>query len=451
MKTTWKLIMLLFVAALGIVSCQDDVIDDLDGVYTHPTVCDYNTLESQSRDKEGTLFKYTLNLSDGGSNTLNLIMYSTEYALPSTDFTPSDSAANKTYLIGEGGSTCNGQSFDGSTISVSVSDSNYVMEGILYLADSSVVRMTGGFSVVYEYIPTYTYRVEMETPVLDGDDVEIAGAGKFKIYTYADGVQNAYFEVIADSTATSLAGTYSISEPISATGQAATGYYLDYAWWGYAGVIFGGCYYIEDGDTLYIRSGDLTIAETDGLWSISGENLGILDVETLAGSNGATWTTTATPGAISVTEANEAMSTVVSAIAYSDGTAYSSYVTFATSSIIATYYPDYYFWGYTGNGTVVALQLYGANAASLEPGTYSIVSSASATTGDIVAGYDAGGYYAGTTVVTVVDDVSTTLPLTDGTVEVIADGDNLIVLINAATDSGTVKTSYYGTVPITVY
>ncbi|MCU4163479.1 hypothetical protein [Carboxylicivirga caseinilyticus] len=454
MKTIFKSLISMMMLALLLVSCEEEALDSLDGVYTHPDVCDYTVIDSQSRDKEGTLFAFSINLKDDASNTLNLLMYSTNYALPSSDYTASETASNKTYLIGESGSTCNGQQISSGTISVIEDGSgNYEIEGIIYLADETVVRMTGSFSIVYEYIPIYTYSVETES-VYDSNYQVISGIVKQKITVYADGVSYANLEVTTDESATTITGTYSIAESLSAANQAAAGYYLDLSWFGWGtDVMYGGCYYTQDGETLYARSGDITISETDSKLTFSGTNLAIQDVEATEEEFGTTYTypTLDEAGSFEFSESNEALTNTLSSIAYSDGTAYSTYLMFSTSGVTSTYYADYYTWVHAGNGSVINLQIYGLSDATLTEGTYTVSSSPSS--GDIVAGYLHSTYYydAGSVLTTVVDDVASNAYVNSGTVEVIADGDDFILVLDLETDNGSYQTTYAGSVAVTVY
>lgn len=157
MKTILKSFISIMLLSLVLVSCEEDSLDPLTDKYTSPETCDYTTLESQSREKSGSLFVFLINLKDDNSNSLNLKLIAADYSLPASDYTPSETAASKTYLIGSDGSTCNGQSITQGTISVFLNGNTYTMEGILYLADEKVVKMTASFSIVYDYIPIFTY------------------------------------------------------------------------------------------------------------------------------------------------------------------------------------------------------------------------------------------------------------------------------------------------------
>lgn len=453
MKTKLNLFIYLMATALTLVSCKKDTLDPLNGIYTPPEIMDFTILDSQTRDKDNSLFIFTVNLKDDASNTLNLKFVSTEFSLPTSDYTPSVTAANRTYLIGSGGSTCNGQQISSSTITVSVVGSNYTMEGILHLADETVVRMTGAFSIVYEYIPLYTYRIETETPATN-NGTPIAGTTKHKITVNSDAVLYAYFEVITDESATSLSGTYAVKDGIDAAGQVNNGYYIDWSWYGGAGVMEGGSYYIKNGDKMYLReAGSITIVEAGSTLTITGENLGILDLATLISSNGMTWQNIAVPGSVNIENATEELTTVFSASATDLSgyglNYYSTVIKIATGGVMPTYNAATYSWDYSGSGNVISLE-FKRDDATLPAGNYSVVSSDASAIGDCVAGYPnpfGGTDLWGTTWGTVTDGVLSNVAINSGNVGITVNGDTYTVIVDVTTDDGSVKTIYSG--PIT--
>ena len=138
MKTTLKIFIYLLAATFMMVSCDEDGIEPLSGKYTPPGDYDLTTLDSQSRVKEESLYIFSINLKDAESNSLTMKFVASDYILPASDFTPSETAVKKTYLTGSEGSTFNGQQIASGTLTVALQDSNYTMNGILYLDDESV-------------------------------------------------------------------------------------------------------------------------------------------------------------------------------------------------------------------------------------------------------------------------------------------------------------------------
>jgi hypothetical protein len=303
MRTMFRFLFGLLLPALLLVSCEQEAIDPLSGIYTSPEQYDFSVLSSQNRVKEGNLYRFTLNLTDDAANTLNMKLVANDYILPSSDFTPSTKNAKNTYLTGSNGSTCNGKAIIGGTVSVALQDSNYTLNGILYLADETVVKMQAAFTFNFlpdPYQPSYTYSDETETPALGGaqGNVPIEGSTKHKLSIYADDELCAFLEVVAEAGAPSLSGTYTIKDGLDAIGQIGNGYYLDWSWWGGAGVLEGGSYYLDAGEKFFIREGEgnISISDNLGALNITGNNLPILDVPTLISSMGATWANLAKMG-----------------------------------------------------------------------------------------------------------------------------------------------------------
>ncbi len=310
MKTTWKNFMFLIAATIALVSCEEDSLDPLTGKYSPPEEYDLTVLGAQEREKVGPLYIFSIDLKDDESNTFSMTLFSTDYILPASDFTPGAQAANKTYLISS--TTFNGQEVIDGTISIALQDSNYAISGILYLADETVLKLTGGFTYAYQpdpYIQTYTYTDETQTPAIGGAQgaTPIEGSTMHRITVYADEVFYAYLEVVADANATSLSGTYTIKDGVNSTGQIGNGYYLDWSWYGGAGTMEGGSYYMKGEDKMFLREGDgtITIADNGGTLTITGDNLGILNLEALISSGGATWSVMETPGSVNITDATK--------------------------------------------------------------------------------------------------------------------------------------------------
>lgn len=448
MKTILKSFISIMFLAFVLVSCEEDALDSLTGKYAPPEICDYSLIESQNREKVGSLFLFSINLKDEGSNTLNLKFVATDYALPASDYTPGNTPANKTYLIGSGGSTCNGQQISKGTISVSLEGNNYSMDGILYLADETVVKMTASFSIVYEYVPIFTYSSATQTPALDGNGNAIAGTTKHMVTVRGDGVKIAYLEVIASESASSLSGTYTITDGINAAGQINNGYYLDLAWWGSAGIMEGGSYYIKSGEKEYLRAGggDITIVDDGETLTFTGDNLAVLDMETLISSNGQTWQNKSETVNFNIERVIPAVNLYSASV--SDLTAYGMGYTvtlkLATDGVTPAYNSGTGSWAYTGSGNVLSLD-FKRDGASLPAGVYNVVSNDAAKVGDCYAGYDFYGMTLGCTWGAVSDGVpATPVYITSGTVEVIVEGDDYIIIVDVSTNEGNVKTTYSG-------
>lgn len=501
-----KLFTCIFAILFIFTACEENAIDPLTGIYDVPTEYSIPNLFGQNMQKqengtrifslkmasEGptatydeTTFSYNFS---GSGNYISIDFVGKDYFLEEGTYAiaSNESAQAGTYIAGydaefggisfENWGTCFFTVADGTTsglkvtsgnVSVSKDGDNYSISGALTLADNSVVRV--GFSgvIIYEpdaYVPTYTYSVEKETPAIGGADgtVAITGTTKHKITVYADDVFTTYLEVITDENATSLSGTYSIKDGIDAVGQIANGFYLDFAWFGGEGVLEGGSYYIEDDEKMFIREGDITIEDNGGTLSINGDNLGILDLETLIESNGATWTTLATSGRFLFADVvldgtsggqeislnNLIAASALDLSAYG-GTGYNITLKIATDGIGATYDAITSSYVYSGTGNYISLD-FNRDDATLPAGTYNVVSNESAAVGDCVAGYPNpygegtwGSVWGSST-----DGLASDIAVTGGTVEVSVNGDNYTVTVDVTTDEGNVKASYTGAISI---
>jgi hypothetical protein len=98
-----------------------------------------------------------------------------------------------------------------------------------------------------------------------------------------------------------------VKDGIDAIGQLSNGYYVDLTWYGMAGVMEGGSFYMKGEEKMYIREGDgaIIIVDNAGSLTITGDNLGILNLEALISSGGATWSVLETPGSVNVTDATK--------------------------------------------------------------------------------------------------------------------------------------------------
>ncbi len=414
-------------------SCEESALDPLTGMYPVPESYSLNNLFGQSMNKQDNNTRvFTLKMASEGvtatynestfsydfsgtGNYLSVDLVGSVYYLDEGTYTIADvaSAGAGNYIAGydaefggltfENWGTCfftvsNGtataQKVVSGNIRVKKDDDAYEVYGTVTLEDGTVVRLSFAGEIVYEpdaYVPTYTYSVETETPAMGGSDgsVEISGTTKHKITVFADDEFSAYLEIVTDENATSLSGTYSVKDGLDAAGQLSNGYYLDFAWWGGAGTMDGGSYYMQNGEKMYLREGDgaVTIEDNSGTLSISGDNLAILDLDALIASSGATWTVLDTPGSLAIQDAT-ALQTETPSYTY-------------TNTITA---PATYGWSATviegsqlnvitvtdgDNNTVAAFELITAEGATDLSGDYNVLdgSASAMAIGDANNGY----------------------------------------------------------------
>lgn len=285
---------------------------------------------------------------------------------------------------------------------------------------------------------------------MDGNGNAIAGTILYKVTIRGDGIVYAYLELIASETATSLSGTYSVKDGVNAAGQINNGYYIDLAWYGFAGTQEGGSYLMRNGEKQYLRAGggDITIVDDGETLAISGANLGVLDLETLISSNGSTWQNKSETVNLNVENATKAVNLYSASVsdlsAY--GMGYTITLKLATDDVTPAFIAESNIWEYTGNGNVISLD-FKRDGATLPAGVYNVVSNDAAVVGDCYAGYEFYGMTLGSTWGTITDGVlSSDIYINSGTVEVIVEGDNYTIIVDVTTSEGNVKTTYSGPV-----
>jgi hypothetical protein len=287
-------------------ACEKEAIDPLDGKYPAPETCTLSGLVSQDMQKGASTRTFTLEL--GNSNqylTVDFVGSRLSYFLAPGNYTIADQSVAKAgnYVAGYGdGGTywvtagAKLKLIDG-TISVTLNGDAYTISGIVMLEDRTIIKIAYTGVIVFEPDPVpLTYTLETETPAIGGgmSPAPIAGSRMNKITVFADAVQIAYFEVVTADNATSLAGSYVVTDGINAVGQANNGYYLDLSDYG-MGVMKGGSYYIQDEAEMFIRAGggNINIVDNAGTLTITGDNLPIQDIST-----GMAFGTLPTPGSV---------------------------------------------------------------------------------------------------------------------------------------------------------
>lgn len=455
-KTALRLFGYLMFASLVMTSCEKEAIDPLSGIYTPATSYSLTTLSSQSKTKtsDGQYNIFSINVTDDSGNALDMQFIASDYFLPASDFTASETPVKNTYLIGTDGSTFNGGQITSGTLSVAFEDSVYTMSGILYLADESVINVNSGFTIVYEQ-PQFAYTNTITVPATYGMAGTAIDGSQLNHLTVTNGTDTvAVFELITAEGVTSLSGDYNVLDGSGSTmaiGDANSGYYVDMSWFGGEGIVTGGCYYISNSEAQYIRAGSVIhVDDSNGTLTISGSNLYIQDIST-----GSSFGNKAEMGNLTYTDVSLkglTMTNVFSASAMDlsayGGTGYDITLKISTDGVTAVSDGAGGF-TFTGNGNYVSIDFL-RDDATLTAGTYNIVSNESATTGDCVAGYPAlyGDGLWGSVWGTVTDGTASDTAITGGTVDV-SEADGIYsITVNATIGSGRVKATYSGAITI---
>jgi len=286
MKKNIGLILSWFIAGLCLTACNNDAIDDLQGVYSDILICNSQeaTVLPTTKLKKG-IKSINVNIKDTKNNEIDINFGSTEWILSTATYTLSETVANKTCVV-----KVNGEAMQSGDIDVSIIGGKYYLSGLFATA--------AGMRVKLDYQGSLTFEVGIDDPEASGYTLGIAtspvasfdwSTGQTTFYpdvtkytmTLNDPSDNvaASLEAVNGNNleAASLAGTYTIQSGSTAPWLMDNGYAIP------AYGAFGGSYYVDDaGNKQYITSGSITIttakdSEGNNLFSISGSNLGTID------------------------------------------------------------------------------------------------------------------------------------------------------------------------------
>ena len=286
MKRYLGFILWLVVAGLGFTACNDDALDDLQGVYSDMQIYQSNeaTVQPTTKLKKG-IKSLNVDIKDAQGNDITVNFGSSEWILPSATYTISDAVANKTCIV-----KVNGETMQSGDIDVTLYSGVYYFSGLFTNAAGKRVKL--------DYHGSLTFEVGVDDPEASGYTFAIATSPVMS-YDWATG-QTTFFpdvtkyvmtvkspegKVVASLEAVNsnnlqaegLAGSYTIQSSSTAPWLMDNGYAMpDYG-------VFGGSYFVDDaGNQQYISSGTIVIEtakDADGmsLFTFSGSDLGTVD------------------------------------------------------------------------------------------------------------------------------------------------------------------------------
>lgn len=282
----------LIVAGLGFSACNNDAIDDLQGVYGDMQIYQSNEATVQPTTKLGRGIKsLNVDIKDAQGNDVTVNFGSSEWILPSATYAVSNTVANKTCVV-----KVNGEAMQSGDLDVTIYGGVYYFSGLF--------TNQAGKRVKLDYHGNLTFEVGVDDPEASGYTFSIATSpvvmfdwttGQTTVFPdvtkYVMTVKNPTGNVVASLEAVNsnnlqaegLVGTYTIQ------GSSTEPWLMDY---GYAMPdydAFGGSYFVDDaGNKQYIASGNVVIetakdAEGMSLFTFSGSDLGTVDVTGTAG------------------------------------------------------------------------------------------------------------------------------------------------------------------------
>ena len=464
-----KLLHKIFAAAAGILaisSCVEDAITPLTGKYEKPVKYELNTLVSQSVEKGEKTRTFTVEVS-GSDASISMKMVGDKYYLADGSYTasPADAAKKGTYIVGNGGTTfTRGGStvpVESGAIKVVQGEGTYSFSGILWLADESVVEIMSNVSLAYEADPE---AIVLNTVISATSNVA-SGTNSLTLNLATDGV-TATYDPNTWSNVYSGTGNYLALDIYSADGYLHEGTYTACAvggainegefgigWdpgdlWG-IGMVFenwGTCWWDVNNGAVSLNQkvtqGTVTVTRKGSKWVIelvSGEGKSILWTKFEGAIDEVTDPALSGGGNSDDTDYTELVTLLSATSNVANGTP-SLTINMATEGVVGTYDPATWSTVYSGSGNYLALDIYSADG-KLYTGEYKAGTTGGAVgEGEFGIGWDPGDLWGigmvfenwGTCWWTVEDGATSAVEITDGTVNVSVEGDNLVIKLKSS-------------------
>lgn len=284
MKKIYLLTLLTMTGLTALTSCSNDELDPLEGIYQAPTLSSVNNVTSVDKTSdEAGLRHFTIRLT-GGSDDITFEMIGSEYYLQSATFAPNvNSTATVNTYISER-STVNGNKIvRGNVLVFSEDNLNYEVSGTVWTADGNIVKFDAEGVLEYEpdaivVDPIYGTAV-IETSPLYGADANgnwgpIEGCFEHLLSVMDGDAKIAQFDIYSDNEF-NLSGTYTVAENRAEAGVMNNGWV-----WGESS---GGTVLYTNGNTYMVKSGEMTVEDTDTQIVLTCYGAGTQDAEGNAG------------------------------------------------------------------------------------------------------------------------------------------------------------------------
>ncbi|MBR4299988.1 MAG: hypothetical protein IKT59_09800 [Bacteroidales bacterium] len=460
-----KLIYKIFAAAASILalsSCVESAIEPMTGKYEKPVVYEMNTLASQSVEKGEKNRTFTVEIS-GDNASMTLKMVNDKYFLADGSYTPApaDQAKKNTYIVGNGGTTFNNIPVETGSIKVTQGEGTYSFAGILWLADESIIEIKSTVALVYEADPE---PVKLTTVISATSNVA-SGTNSLTINLGTDGISSTTdpttWQTVWTGTGNYLAldiysadgylheGTYTAC----ATGGAINPGEFGIGWdpgdlWG-IGMVFenwGTCWWdVANGAAVVnqkVTQGTVTVTRKGSKWVvelISGEGKGMLWTK-FEGAIDAVTDPALLGGSVDNTDYVELTNLLSATSNVASGTK-SLTINMGQDGLASTTDPNTWQTVWEGEGNYLALDIYSEDG-KLYTGTYNACAAGGAiNAGEFGIGWDPGDLWGigmvfenwGTCWWNVAGGAAVAAgKVTDGTVEVLVDGANLVIKLKSS-------------------
>ena len=460
-----KLYHKILAAAAGIMalsSCVEEAIKPLEGKYEKPATYELNTLVNQSVEKGEKTRTFTVEVA-GQDASLNMKFIGDKYYLVDESYTASPEVKKGTYLVGEGGSTFTkgGTTLpvESGTITVKQENGKYNMSGTIWLADESAIKIVSSVALVYEADPE---PIKLNTVISATSNVA-SGTNSLTINLATDGV-TATYDPNTWSNVYNGTGNYLALDIYSADGYLHEGTYTASAvggtinpgefgigWdpgdlWG-IGMVFenwGTCWWdVANGAAVInqkVTEGTVTVTKKGSKWVI----------ELISGEGKAMFWTKFEGAIPEVTEGGSSdtdntdyveLTNLLSATSNVASGTKSLTINMGQDGLASTTDPNTWQTVWEGEGNYLALDIYSEDG-KLYTGTYNACAAGGAiNAGEFGIGWDPGDLWGigmvfenwGTCWWNVAGGAAVAAgKVTDGTVEVLVDGANLVIKLKSS-------------------
>ena len=464
-----KLFNRILAAAVGIMalsSCMEDAIEPLEGKYPAPVTYELNTLKSQSIEKGEKTRTITLELANEEA-TLLVKFVSDKYYIHSVSHTPvtADQAKNKSYIVGNGGSTFtvggNSVPIESGSITATQGEGTYTFEGSLWLADESIIKVKSTVNLVFEADPE---PVKLST-VLSAASNLANGVSTISMSLAQDGISSE-MDMSTHQTIWHGEGNYLSIDLYSADGYLHEGTYtantvggevsegqFGIGWdpgdlWG-IGMVFenwGTCWWdVANGAAVVnqkVTEGTVTVTRKGSKWVIelvSGEGKGMLWTKFEGAIEALTDPALGGGGNVDDTDYVELTNLLSATSNVANGTK-SLTLNLGTDGISSTTDPATWQTTWEGEGNYLALDIYSEDG-KLYTGTYNACATAGTiNAGEFGIGWDPGDLWGigmvfenwGTCWWNVAGGAAVAAgKVTDGTVQVLVEGTDLVIKLKS--------------------
>jgi len=154
MKFQFKYMLMAATAAVlsvGAISCSDDEMRDLEGVYKAPVDLNIVNATLTNKTKEGNLRTFYLALESNSGQTLNVAFVTNQFYLVGNGYTVANAATAKNGNFLSGLSSVNGSAVTSGSIALDQNGDDYTLRNsVIFTEDGNAYRFKGAFSMSFD-------------------------------------------------------------------------------------------------------------------------------------------------------------------------------------------------------------------------------------------------------------------------------------------------------------